>query len=64
MSIFKHHDKKESDTSEATESPRSSDDDASAEESFEGTENPIELEHDRALARQIRSTTPIRPPGI
>ena len=38
--------------------------DAAHEEYVDGTENPIEREHDEARSAETRSTTFIRPPGI
>lgn len=63
MSVFKHHDHKDADGGQA-DAPSSTADNAEREEEIDGTENPIARERDEALAREINSETPLRPPGI
>ncbi|WP_062212895.1 hypothetical protein [Demequina oxidasica] len=64
MSIFKHHDKGKPEDGEADKPRRNADNDAALEEHFDGTEDPIQREHDEAEAREARAQIPPRPPGI
>ncbi|WP_061962726.1 hypothetical protein [Demequina aurantiaca] len=64
MSIFKHHDKDEPNNDEADKPRRNADNDAALEEYFDGTEDPIQREHDEAEAAEARAEIPPKPPGI
>lgn len=67
MSIFKHHEHgnaNEEETAKPDSKAEESEDGAAHDEYYDGTENPIAREHDEAVAREIRTNTPMRPPGI
>jgi hypothetical protein len=64
MSNSKHHEHHKSDSSESSEQANEAAQKVERTEQFDGTEDPIEREHDESVAREIRSTTPIRLPGI
>lgn len=63
MSVFKHHDHKDADGGQADASSANADT-AEREEELDGTEHPLAREHDEAVAREVRSETLPRPPGI
>jgi hypothetical protein len=59
MSIFKHHDKQESESADQHDGA-----DAIDQPYDDGTEDPVERERDEVQSKATQADTPIKPPGI